>query len=75
MASQSYYSEGQQQQQVPYGQDQGLGGPQQYPQAPPNYDPKKYGENGQNGQDVPAADGKQSFEQTFKVERPKYNDL
>ena len=74
MAAQNCYSEGQQQQ-SPYAQDRGYGGPQQYPQPPPNYDPNKSTQNGQNGQFAPAMDGKRSFEQTFKVEKPKYNDL
>ena len=48
-------------------------GQQQYSQPPPNYGPgpgpgPKFGGDG-------AADGKQTFEQTFKLEKPKYNDL
>ena len=43
------------------------GGPQ-YQQAPPNY-----GDSYQNA--GATSDGKQTFDQAFKLDRPKYNDL
>lgn len=45
------------------------GGPEpKYQQAPPTY--------GQNYQGPPPMQGdKQTFDQTFKLDRPKYNDL
>ena len=69
MASQSYYN------QEP--QDQGnsqyqMGPPQaQYPQPPPNYNPDKPAQATGNG----FGGGKQPYDQAFKLERPKYNDL
>jgi hypothetical protein len=67
--------------QQPYGNSSGEaqgyygGQPQapQYEQAPPNY-----GKDFQPGYGAPnfaAHDGKQSFDQTFKVEKPKLNDV
>lgn len=69
MASQNYYNNGNQpmqyqQPQQGYGFDQ----QQQYSQAPPNYNV-----NGNYSQ--PPHGEKQSFEQAFKLEKPKYNDL
>ena len=43
------------------------GGPQ-YQQEPPSY-----GDNYQNA--GATSDGKQTFDQAFKLDRPKYNDL
>ena len=41
-----------------------------YPQPPPNY-----GTNyGGDAQDFQGADGKTTFEQAFKLDKPKYND-
>ena len=46
------------------------GGPEpKYQQPPPNY-----GQNYQNA-GPPLADGKQTFDQAFKIDKPKYNDL
>ena len=45
----------------------------QYQQAPPNY-----GQNYNSGpppQPQMNGDGKQTFDQTFKIDKPKYNDL
>lgn len=66
--SQGYYNDGQQQQQQQYQQYQQPGYDQQQQQSmppPPTYNQQPH----QNG------DAKPSFEQTFKVERPKWNDL
>ena len=52
--------------QAPY--NNGFQGGPNYPQAPPNY-----GENYQTA--GPAGGGKQTFEQAFKLDKPKYNDL
>ncbi|KAI9775860.1 MAG: putative choline transporter, neither null mutation nor overexpression affects choline transport [Geoglossum umbratile] len=60
----------QQQQQRPGGlaSDYYNGGQQQpYPQQPPDYRQQQYA--------PPASDSKQSFEQAFKVVKPKWNDL
>ncbi|KAL2061608.1 hypothetical protein VTL71DRAFT_6985 [Oculimacula yallundae] len=54
-------------QQQPY-QQQGPP-PQQYPQQPPNYG------NNMPPQNAPNGNGKTGFEQTFKLDKPKYNDL
>ena len=40
-----------------------------YQQPPPNY-----GQTHQNA-GLPPTDGKQTFDQAFKLDRPKYNDL
>lgn len=64
--AQGYYN-GQQQQQQPYQQYQQPGYEQQQQQQMPP--PPNYGQQNQYG------DGKQDFQQTFKVERPKWNDL
>ena len=50
--------------QTPYNQE----GPK-YQQAPPNY-----GDNYQQNMG-PTGDGKQSFDQAFKLDKPKHNDL
>lgn len=55
-----------------YGEQQQYGSPQ-YQQPPPGYGPgpgpdPKYNNSG-------TMDNKQSFEQTFKIDKPKYNDL
>ncbi|KUJ10391.1 duf580 domain-containing protein [Mollisia scopiformis] len=71
-AADAYYAEGQQQQQPPYLPPQQQqyappqGPPQQYTQAPPQYGPKPTQGDGNE---------KMAFEQTFKLERPKYNDI
>ena len=67
-AADSYYQDGAQQPQQQY---QMQSSPN-YQQQPPTYDTRpKYGNDG------PATnyDGKQTFDQTFKVEGPKWNDL
>jgi hypothetical protein len=74
-AADAYYQEGQQDigqqqpyQQQPYQQQpyqQQAPPPQQYPQQPPQY-----------GQQLDTGNGeKMGFEQTFQIERPKYNDI
>ena len=76
MASQDYYNQPQSQPQnnQQYGQQPQyqMQQPQLYPQEEPKYGqpPPNYGQNFQT-----SGGGKQSFEQTFKVERPKWNDL
>ena len=71
----SYYNQGQPQAQVPPqayangGNNQGPP-PSNYPQPPPNY-----GVNAPYAGQPLGGDGKQTFEQTFKLEKPKYNDL
>lgn len=76
-AADSYYSEGQSQPQVQYPpQTFNLNNRSQGPpggktgQAPPGYD-----QNFPNSGERPSVDGKQTFEQAFKLEKPKYNDL
>jgi hypothetical protein len=65
-AADSYYQEGQQnsdmQQQQPYQQSY----PPQYPQQPPQY--------GQQPGQPPQVE-KQDFDQTFRVDKPKFNDI
>lgn len=63
----TYYNQGQPQMQVPP-QAYNQGGNYQGP--PPNYAP-----NSANGTQFIGGDGKQTYEQTFKLEKPKYNDL
>ncbi|KAL8890787.1 MAG: hypothetical protein Q9215_002091 [Flavoplaca cf. flavocitrina] len=79
-AADSYYNYGGQQQ---YQQQPNSIGNQQ-PQYPPGPDlkfqqpPPNYGQNNQNtAPPLPqtAGDGKQTFENAFKLEKPKYNDL
>ena len=72
MASQDYY-QGQQ------GYNEGY---QQTPQSPqyaqsPKYtqQPPEYNQNGPGPQGYGFTEGKQTFDETFKLERPKYNDL
>ncbi|KAL8677749.1 MAG: hypothetical protein Q9186_005859 [Xanthomendoza sp. 1 TL-2023] len=62
-SGQQSYNNGYQQPQYPPGPDP------KYQQPPPNY--------GQNYQDTVQAGGggKQTFEQAFKIDKPKYNDL
>jgi hypothetical protein len=72
-AADAYYQEGQGQyqpqaqypppQQPPYQQQ--APPPQQYPQQPPQYGQQPYTGNGE----------KIGFEQTFTIDRPKYNDI
>ena len=68
-AAASYYSDGQAQAQGPpqaYQEDQS-----KYEQATPNYGP-----NFQNNEVLsPHREGKQTFGQAFKIDKPKYNDL
>ena len=67
MASQSYYS-GQQGYDGGYNQGYQQNQPAQYTQQPPGYD--------QYSEPQPAfTAGKQTFNETFKLDRPKYNDL
>ena len=71
----SYYDQGQPSTQVPpqtYHQGGKYEGPpaSNYPQPPPNYGP----DYANGGQSI-GGDGKQTFEQAFKLEKPKYNDL
>ena len=48
------------------------GGPEpKYQQPPPNYGPNDHNTIGP----PPVGDGKQTYDQQFKLERPKYNDL
>lgn len=66
----------QQPQQPQHNQPYGAQGQYQYP--PPSQPPEaKYQQTppdyGQNYQ--PPQDGKQTFDQTFKIEKPKWNDL
>ena len=72
MASQNYYTNGEQQMHYQQQPQQGYGyegqQQQQYTQAPPNYNP-----NGNYSR--PPTGEKQSFDQAFKLEKPKYNDL
>lgn len=72
----SYYNGGGGQQ--PYGN--GYQAPQyppgpdpKYQQAPPNYG-QSYQNNGPPAPEL-GGDGKQTFDQAFKIDKPKYNDL
>lgn len=57
-------------QQQPY-QQQPYQQPEQQPNEPKyNQQPPTYGQNF-----VPLQDDKQTFQETFKIEKPKYNDL
>lgn len=70
-AADSYYNSGPPPNPVQSNQGRGYQDPNQpkYEQAPPNY-----GQNFQtNGE--PQGDGKQTFAQAFKLDKPKYNDL
>ncbi|KAL8865491.1 MAG: hypothetical protein Q9174_006856, partial [Haloplaca sp. 1 TL-2023] len=67
----SYYSGGQAPMQYP---------PPQQPYQQPQYQqpPPNYGQNYQNNgppQAPMGGDGKQTFDQAFKLDKPKYNDL
>lgn len=77
-AADSYYNDGSrpppmqpQMQYPPQNYNDGYqGGPDpRHQQPPPNY-----GQNHQNGS-APLVDGKQTFDQAFKLDKPKYNDL
>ena len=61
---QQYQQPQQQQQQQQYGM-QNYNNSQKYPQGPPTYDQNFH----------PPQDNKQDFQQTFKVDKPKFNDL
>ena len=64
----SYYQNGGQQPQQQY---QMQNAPN-YQQQPPTYESgPKYG----NGGPPPNLDGKQTFDQAFKIDKPKWNDL
>ena len=82
-AADSYYNAGSdpakedyppqpQMQYPPQAANNGYQGAPQYQQPPPNYN-----QNYQNPRPPPmtSADGKQTFDQTFKLDKPKYNDL
>jgi hypothetical protein len=73
-----YNNNGQYQTQVPppaFHQGGSFQGPPQsnHPQVPPNY--AQNVQNVQDGGDLHGGFQKQSFEQTFKLDKPKYNDL
>lgn len=69
-AADSYYNSGQPQAQ--FNQDSGFQGSdqQKYQQGPPNY-----GQDFQLNNGTPQPDGKQTFAQAFKLDKPKYNDI
>ena len=69
-AADSYYSGGQPKAQI--NQDNGYQGANQpkYEQVAPNY-----GQGFQHNNGTPQADGKQTFAQAFKLDKPKYNDI
>lgn len=69
-AADSYYNNGQPQAQ--FNQDNGYQGPnqQKFQQGPPNY-----AQNFQQNIGAPQGDGKQTFAQAFKLDKPKYNDI
>ena len=74
-AADSYYQEGQQdvgkqqqQQQAQYQQSYPPPTPQQYQQTPPPY-------GGYGQQPAQPQGDKVGFDQTFKIEKPKYNDI
>ena len=48
---------------------------QPYEQAPYQQPPPNYGQNYQNTAPPQPSGGKQTFDQAFKLEKPKYNDL
>ena len=64
--------------QPPYGNSGYQQGPPQpqYSQPPPNYNtPQNYGQNYGAPQGQGFNGGKETFNETFKLDRPKYNDL
>lgn len=70
-AADSYYNNGQPQAQ--FNQDNnGYQGPnpQKYQQGPPNYK-----QDFQQSNETPQGDGKQTFAQAFRLDKPKYNDI
>ncbi|MCJ1423394.1 putative choline transporter, neither null mutation nor overexpression affects choline transport [Sticta canariensis] len=69
-AADSYYSGGQPQAQI--NQDNGYQGANQ-----PKYerDIPNYGQSFQHNNGTPQVDGKQTFAQAFKLDKPKYNDI
>ncbi|MCJ1358983.1 MAG: putative choline transporter, neither null mutation nor overexpression affects choline transport [Icmadophila ericetorum] len=82
-AADSYYEQDQPQQQQ-YGMQQPQAysngayqppqGQPEYPQPPPNYGgPQQKFNGGMNGGGT--IEGKETFDQAFKIERPKYNDI
>lgn len=84
-AADSYYNNAGAQPQISYPPPAHGNGPEyqgqpQY-QAPPEakfqQPPPNYGQNYQNGAGPvgPSGDGKQTFAQAFKVDKPKWNDL
>lgn len=70
-AADSYYNAGGGQPPMQYQQGQPPNGYQQQPQYPP----PNYGQNYQNNSPTNGNGGKQTFEQAFKLDKPKYNDL
>lgn len=73
-AADSYYT-GQPQMQYPPPQGYNNANGYQAGQGPEyQHPPPNYGQNYQNS-GAASADGKQTFDQAFKLERPKYNDL
>ncbi len=74
-AADDYYNNGSAQPQMQYPPQAGngyQGGPEpKYQQPPPNYGPNYQN----NGAPPPVGDGKQTYEQKFRLEKPKYNDL
>lgn len=69
-AADGYYNNGPPQAQ--FNQNNGYQGPnqQKYQQGPPNY-----GQDFQQNNGIPQGDGKQTFAQAFKLDKPKYNDI
>lgn len=77
-AADSYYNGAPDQNKQGYGMQQQQ--PMQYPPPTQNgyqQPPPNYGQNFQNPGQAPMAsgEGKQTFDQTFKLDKPKYNDL
>ena len=72
-AADSYYNEPTNQAPMQY-PPQSYGQQPQYQQPPPSYDPTP--QKPTNGPQMEAgAGGKQTWDQTFKLDKPKYNDL
>ena len=73
-----YYNDGGPQQTMPQQPSQAYKGEQPPPQnSQMNYTqpPPNYGQNYGQMQDFGGADGKGTFNQAFKLDKPKYNDL
>lgn len=69
-AADSYYNAGGGPPPMQYQQGQPPNGYQQ-----PQYPPPNYGQTYQNNPPMNEGGGKQTFDQAFKLDRPKYNDL